>query len=91
MNQQALQALNQATGNGKSSTTTVRLIDACVLSGLVESNGEAKKAITAKSIYLNEQLVTDLSCELTPQDFIAGKLALLRKGKKTYGSLLLDK
>lgn len=77
------------TGGITASTEKIRLIDACVQSGLTESNGEAKKAITANSIYVNEQLISDIGYELKKEDFIGGKIVLLRKGKKTYSTILI--
>lgn len=89
MNQETLVALNEATGKGTNSSSTIRLIEACVVSGLTESNGEAKKAIAANSIYVNEQLVSDIGYELSTKDFIGGKIALLRKGKKNYATIMI--
>jgi ribosomal protein S4 len=47
-----------------------RIIEAIVLSGLADSNGDAKQAIKNKSISLNEVLVDDMGYELQEKDFI---------------------
>ena len=75
-------AFHQAVGKGKIVLVGERMIEIVVAAGLAESNSEAKKLITGKCIYLNEQLVTDINSTIQETDFLQGKLALLRKGKK---------
>lgn len=60
-----------------------RIVDLCVQSGLASSNGEAKKLIASKSVYVNESLLEDIQKVLLPVDAIHWIL-LLRKGKKQY-------
>lgn len=89
MDDATLKALHEATGKATSSSTSLRILEACVLAGLVDSNAEAKKAIASGAIFLNEQPVQEISYQLSPTDFLGGKLALLRKGKKQYATILL--
>gem|GEM_PF-1882416 len=56
--------------------------------GLYESNGEAKKAIKNNAISLNEEKISDIGYEISDDDWINGKIVLLRKGKKTYKTVL---
>jgi len=64
-----------------------RILEVVVTAGLAESNGQAKELIKSNSIYLNEQLITDMNYTLTDNDFTQGNIALLRKGKKAWGSV----
>jgi len=65
-----------------------RLIELLVNTGLYESNGEAKKAIKNNAISLNEEKISDIGYEISDDDWINGKIVLLRKGKKTYKTVL---
>lgn len=77
-----LEAVYRAAGGGEVSVG-MRLIDVLVTCGLVESNGDAKKAIKANSISVNGLKVTDIWYELQTGDFING-YGLVKKGKKTF-------
>ena len=89
MDNQALLALNQATWSTKIDEAPIRLIDACTLSGLSWSNGEAKKLIKEWSIFINENKKDDIAHEITQDQFI-NNIVLLRKGKKAYKTILLQ-
>ncbi len=65
-----------------------RLVEVLVQTWLCESNGEAKKAIKNNAISLNENKITDIWYEISDQDRINDKIILLKKGKKTYKTLL---
>jgi tyrosyl-tRNA synthetase len=69
-------------------TATPTLVEAVVASGLVKSNGEARRAIEQGGIYLNQQRENDVNRKLAAADWISG-YALLRKGKKDYALLKL--
>ena len=71
-----------------SPSATPSLVEAVVASGLVKSNGEARRAIEQGGIYLNQQRESDVSRKLTAADWVSG-YALLRKGKKDYALLKL--
>ena len=87
MNEGDLLALHDAVWNKQTAVPGIRIAEALVLAGLAESNGQAKELIKAGSISLNEKLINEIGYELTDDDFLQGKLALLRKGKKAWGSL----
>jgi tyrosyl-tRNA synthetase len=73
--------------NHREGEVVTKITNALVNAWLTESNGWAKELIKSNSIYLNEQLITDMNYTLTDNDFIQGKIALLRKGKKARGSV----
>lgn len=53
-------------------------------SGLVPSRGQARKAITGGGIYVGERRVSDPAYALGPEDVLAGRYVVLRRGKKSY-------
>jgi tyrosyl-tRNA synthetase len=63
------------------------LVDAVIRAGLAKSKNEARRAIEQGGIYLNQERVDDVARTLGPADWIAGRNALLRKGKKEYALL----
>ena len=62
----------------------VNIVDLLVTSGLCASKGAARKDLAAGGIYLNNDRLSDVGYNLTQGDLIAGRFAVLRKGKKTY-------
>ena len=52
--------------------------------GMTASKGEARRLVQQGGLNVNNQKVTDLSREFAAEDFIGGKLAVLRSGKKNY-------
>ncbi|MGI6278708.1 MAG: tyrosine--tRNA ligase [Patescibacteria group bacterium] len=62
--------------------------EAIVLSGLVDSKKEARRLLNQGGIYLNNRRC-QVDDNLTKEDFISGKVALLRAGKKRYSLLIL--
>ena len=78
-----IQALARETGSCEINENEIRVLELLVKSGIVDSNGEAKKMITQGAIYVNENKISDISAEFTAQDASNGVL-LIRKGKKTY-------
>ena len=52
-------------------------------SGFLKSNGEARRALSANSISVNKEKVTEASV-LTPKDMINNQFVLLQSGKKNY-------
>ena len=59
------------------------LFETIVTSGLESSNSNARNAIKAWSIFINEEKVTDFNLDLN-NCFINDKFILLRKGKKSF-------
>ena len=78
-----IQALARETGSCEINENEIRVLELLVKSGIVDSNGEAKKMIAQGAIYVNENKISDISAEFTAQDASNGVL-LIRKGKKTY-------
>jgi tyrosyl-tRNA synthetase len=52
-------------------------------SGFLKSNGEARRALSANSISINKEKVTE-EFILTPKDMINNQFVLLQSGKKNY-------
>lgn len=65
----------------------VSVIDALVAVRLASSNSDARRAIEAGSVSVNQQKVE--STEATVDDLLAGGLALISKGKKNLAGLFL--
>lgn len=59
------------------------LFETIVISSLESSNSNARNAIKAGSIFINEEKVTDFNLDLNTC-FINDKFILLRKGKKSF-------
>jgi tyrosyl-tRNA synthetase len=77
------QEIPTATAQGAATT----IVDAVIQAGLAKSKNEARRAIEQGGIYLNQQRIDDVARTLGPADWIAGRNALLRKGKKEYALL----
>ena len=60
------------------------LVEALVDSGVFASKGEARKMIKNGGLYLNNERVNDTNARLTEDCLIAGRIAVVRKGKKNY-------
>ncbi len=86
MSEEEMIAINQSTW--WNIWSNMRILEAIVATWLCESNAEAKKAIKSNAISLNEIKVSDVWYEISDQDRINWKILLLRKGKKTYKTLL---
>lgn len=88
---ETLHSLHKATWNHHTQNQRIKLTEALVQSGLYTSHGEAKKAIKSNAISLNEQKIANIGYIIQEWDWIQNKFILLRKGKKTYSSLLYTK
>ena len=62
-----------------------RVIDAAQAAGLFKSGSEARRAIKSGGVYLNNVRVEDDEAVLGESDFLAGRFALIRRGKKALG------
>ncbi|GAA1167385.1 tyrosine--tRNA ligase [Ornithinimicrobium humiphilum] len=60
--------------------TTV--IEALVAAGLAESKGAARRLVGEGGVSVNNAKVTDVEQVLTDEDFLHGRVALLRRGRK---------
>jgi len=85
--EQDLLALHEALGKKQTAKTSDRILEVVVAVWFAESNSEAKHLIKNHSIFLNERCIDDMNYTLTDDDFLQWKIALLRKGKKTRGSM----
>lgn len=66
----------------------ISVVAALVESGLVESNGQARRAIAQGSVSVNKIKITD---ELALIDqYLPGKVAVLSRGKKSLAGLFFD-
>jgi tyrosyl-tRNA synthetase len=66
-----------------------RIAQAAVSAGLFKSISEARKTIKSGGVYINNKRVEDQDQELTGEDFLAGHIALIRRGKKAVGAVEL--
>jgi tyrosyl-tRNA synthetase len=64
--------------------TGMPVLDLVVESGLCSSKGDARRAINAGSIYLNDQKVQADTQSVNKTHLIAGRAMILRRGKKDY-------
>ena len=62
-----------------------RVIDAAVRAGLFASASEARRAVKSGGVYVNNVRVDDDGATLAEGDFLAGRFALIRRGKKALG------
>lgn len=67
------------------------LIELLALTKLCPSKGIARKDLQAGGIYLNNQRVSDIQKKITEQDFLHNAVLILRKGKKNYHLVFLNK
>ena len=63
------------------------LTDLFVDSGLVQSRGEARRAFAEGGAYLNNERVEDPDYVPVPDDFLGGKVLVLRRGKKNFAGV----
>lgn len=62
-----------------------RLIDAAQAAGLFKTASEARRAVKSGGVYLNNERVDDENATLAEGDFLQGRFALIRRGKKALG------
>lgn len=62
--------------------------EALELTGVVDSKSAGRRAVNEGGAYLNNLKETDPDRQLTADDFLAGGVVLVRRGKKTVGALL---
>ena len=73
------------------SANTLGLVDALVQAGLAKSKSEARRQIEQGGVYVNQQRVKEVERTLDPSDWLAGGNLLLRKGKKDYALLRVER
>ena len=62
-----------------------RVTEAGVNAGLFKSISEARKTIASGGVYLNNQRVEDAERTMEESDFLQGRFAVIRRGKKALG------
>jgi tyrosyl-tRNA synthetase len=82
-----IQALAYETGSIRLEGDEMRILEVVVASGLAPSNSEAKKLIQSGSLTFNEQKIDDPQYVIKKADLLNG-VGLLRKGKKSYKTIL---
>jgi len=82
-----LDALAREVGEREVEDPLPTVADALVLSGVVPSKSAARRAIAEGGAYLNNAKVTNPDLQLRGGDFMAARVAFLRRGKKTIGAL----
>lgn len=70
-------------------TTLPSITEAMTLAGLVDSKSAARRAIGEGGAYLNNTKVSDPELQLSPEHLLADRFAVLRRGRKTVGGLIL--
>ena len=65
----------------------IDLIGVLVKSGLNPSRSEARRAIEQGGVTVNDEKITDIKKEFTPEDF--GKGMIVRRGKKNYKKVIV--
>jgi tyrosyl-tRNA synthetase len=68
---------------GSDRSMTQLLVD----SGLVQSNGEARRTVAEGGAYLNNERVEDPEYVPGDEDFLGGRLLVLRRGKKNFAGV----
>lgn len=83
-----LDAITREVGGATIAAGELPLVtDALVAAGVVESKSAARRALSEGGAYVNNQKVTDVEQRLTRDDLLAGRYVVLRRGKKTIGTL----
>jgi tyrosyl-tRNA synthetase len=59
--------------------------------GLAASKGEARRGVEQGGVYLNTERVSDPVRAVGPEDALHGRFLILRKGKKSYHLVRLDR
>ena len=65
----------------------IDLIGVLVKSGLNPSRSEARRAIEQGGVTVNDEKITDIKKEFTPEDF--GEGMIVRRGKKNYKKVVV--
>jgi tyrosyl-tRNA synthetase len=67
------------------------LVDMLVETGLASSKADARRAIDGGGVYVNNVRVEGSDSRVTMEHTIEGRFLLLRKGKKTYHLIAIDR
>lgn len=67
------------------------VVDALVAAGVVASRSAGRRAIEEGGAYVNNVKVTDADAVLTPDDLLAGRWVVVRRGRKTVGAVTIER
>lgn len=70
--------------------TLPSITEAMTLAGLVDSKSAARRTILEGGAYLNNAKVADPDLQLAAEHLLAERFAVLRRGRRTVGGLVLD-
>lgn len=62
----------------------LNVVDLLVETGMTQSKGEARRAISEGGIYINNHRAGDAALQVTLNDLLEGGFLVLRRGKKNY-------
>lgn len=65
--------------------------DALVAAGVVASRSAGRRAIDEGGAYVNNARVTDADAPLAPEDLLAGRYVVVRRGKRTVGAIQVER
>lgn len=65
-------------------------VDAMVLSGVVKSKSEARRAVNEGGAYLNNEKVADADMLVDASQLVHGRYGVIRRGRKTVGGVVLS-
>ena len=82
-----LSSLKELPSTESSPTDNPSWVDLLVASGVVDSKSAARRIVKEGGAYLNNQKITDEGHTLQKSDFLHGKVALLRKGKRDLAAV----
>ncbi len=81
-------ALRAAPHTEVAAGATPSVVDLLVDTGLVASRGAARRAVEEGGAYLNNERVTDVDAVVDGADWLFGRYAVLRRGKRTFGGAI---
>ena len=58
--------------------------------GILSSKGEARRAVEAGGIYVNNRRVADAAHRLTLADAVEGRFVVIRRGRKNYWLIRIE-
>jgi tyrosyl-tRNA synthetase len=69
---------------GKLQRDGLSVVDMLIECGIVQSKGEARRAIEAGGIYLNNRRIADTALHVAQSDVVDNQFIVLRRGRKNY-------
>ncbi len=66
------------------------LLDALVASGLATSKGSARRSVSEGAVHVNNVKVVQQDLRLDREQYLHGRVVLLRRGRRTLSAVRLD-